>query len=86
MELLGAFTRAPNNPHPEPNQFQVLTPTYLRSILIVSSHHCQDLFEGLYHVDLHVKILKGLLPSSTLATLPANLIFLDLITLTILDK
>ena len=56
-----AFTRALNNPYPEPNQ---LNSIYLKSILIVSSHQYQGLPKGLFHIRLLVKILKGLLPST----------------------
>ena len=44
----------------------------IRSILILSSHLRQGLLKGLFPVGLPVKILKGLLPSSILATCPAN--------------
>ena len=40
----------------------------------------------LFPVGLPVKILKALLPSSILATCPAHLNLLDLITLTILGE
>ena len=42
--------------------------------------------KGLFPVGLPVKILKALLPSSILATCPAHLNLLDLITLTILGE
>ena len=77
-----------SNPYPEPNQpnsSQVLIPTFLRSILILSSHLRLGLPKGLFPVGLPVKILKAVLPPSILATCPAHLNLLDLITLTILD-
>ena len=48
----------PNNPYPELNQskFFVLTPIYLRSILILSSHLSQGLPKGLFLVGVPVKI------------------------------
>ena len=76
-----------NNPYPEPNQ-----PNYphisisSRPILILSSHQILGLSKGLFPVGLPVKILKALLPSSILATCPAHLNLLDLITLTILSE
>ena len=45
-----------------------------------------DLPKGPFPVDLPVKILKALLPSSILATCPAHLNLLDLITLTIINR
>ena len=42
--------------------------------------------KGLFPVGLPVKILKALLPSSILATCPAYLNVLDVITLTILGE
>ena len=71
-----------NNSYPEQNPH--LIPISSRSILILSSHLHLGLPKGLFPVRLLVKILKGLLPSSILATCPANLNLLDLITLTIL--
>ena len=76
-----------NNPYPEPNQ-----PNYQhwyfssRSSLILSSHLRLGLPKGLFPVDLPVKILNALLPSSILVTCPAYLNLLDLITLTILGE
>ena len=55
-----------------------------RFILILSSHLHLGLPKGLFPVDLPVKILKALLPSSILATCSAYLILLDLISLTLL--
>ena len=69
-----------NNPYPEPNQ------PNSRSILILSSHLRLDFRKGLFPVGVPVKILKVLLPSSILATGPAHLNLLDLITLTILGE
>ena len=57
---------------------------YLKSILIFS-HLRLGLTKGFFPVGLPVKILKALLPSSILATLPAKIILLVLIiTLSIL--
>ena len=71
-----------NNSYPEPNQPN--SPHW--SILILSSHLRLGLPNGLFPVDVPVKILKTLLPSSLLATCPAHLNLLDLITLTILGE
>ena len=49
-------------------------------------HSNVGLPKGLFPVCLPVKILKALLPSSILATCPAHLNLLDLITLTILGE
>ena len=68
----------------ESTQFIVLIPISLRSILIVSYHLRLDLPKGFFPVGLSVKILKVVLPSSTLAKRPADLNLLDLITMTIL--
>ena len=68
----------------ESTQFLVLMPTYLRSILILSSHLRLGLPKGLFPVGLPVKILKAVLPSSILVTWPTHLSLLNLITLTIL--
>ena len=70
----------------EPTQFFVLIPISLRSILILSSHLHLGLPKGLFSVGFPVKILKALLPSSILATWPAHLNLLVLITLTILAE
>ena len=51
-----------NNPYPEPNQFLVLIPISLRSILILSSHLRLGLRKGLFPAGVPVKILKALLP------------------------
>ena len=59
---------------------------FFKVILILSSHLRLDLPKGLFRVGLPVKILKDLLPSSILATCPAHLNLLDLITLTILGE
>ena len=48
---------------------------------MLSSHLRLGLPKGLFPVGLPVKILKALLPSSILATCPAHLNRLDLITL-----
>ena len=68
-----------NNPYPELN-FLALTRISLRSILTLSSYLHLGLPIGLFAVGLPVKILKGLLPSSILATSTAHLNLLDLIT------
>ena len=77
-----------NNSYPEPNQpkLPALIPISSRSILILSSHLRIGLPKGLFPVGLPVKILKALLPSSILATCPAYLNLLDLITLTLLGE
>ena len=67
-------------------QLLALTLIYPRSILILSSHLRLGLPKGLFPVGLPFKILKALLPSSILATCPAHLNLLDLITLTILGE
>ena len=67
-----------NNPYPEPNQPNYpMMPISSSSILILSSHLRLGLPKGLFPVGLLVKILKALLPSSILATRPAQLNFLD---------
>ena len=58
----------------------------LRSIRILSSYLRLGFPKGFFPVDLPVKILKALLPSSILPTWPAHLNPLYLITLTILGK
>ena len=77
-----------NNPYPEPNQPN--NPHWYlfswRYILILSSHLRLCVPKGLFPVCLPVKILKELLPTSILATYPAHLCLLDLITLTILGE
>ena len=61
--------------------------TYIfKIILILSSHLRLGLPKGLFPVGLPVKNLKALLPSSILATCPAHLYLIDLITLTILGE
>jgi hypothetical protein len=57
-------------------------PISLRSTLILSSHLCLGLPKGVFLVGVPVKILKALLPCSILATCPAHLNLLELITLT----
>ena len=73
-----------SNAYPDPNQtqFLVLIPISLRSILVMSSHLRLGLPKGIFPIGLPVKILKAVLPSSILATWPAHLNLLDLITLT----
>ena len=53
---------------------------------MLSSHLRLGLPKGLFPVGLPVKILKALLPYSILATCPAHLNLLDLITLIIFKK
>ena len=64
----------------------MLIPIFLRYIVILSSHLCLGLPQGLFPVCVPAKILKVLLPSSILATWPVLINFLDLITLTILGE
>ena len=71
-----------NNSYPEPNHSPSLIPISSRSILILASHLRLGLPKDLFPVGLALKILKALLPSSILATYPAHLNLLDLITLT----
>ena len=61
-----------NNLNPEPNQPLVLIPTSL-PIIILYSHLSLGLPKGLFPVCVPFKIFKAVLPSSILATLPANL-------------
>jgi hypothetical protein len=63
-----------------------LIPISSRSILILSSHLRLGHPKCLFPVGLTVKILKALLFSSILATCPAHLNILDLITLTALGE
>ena len=77
-----------NNPYPRPNQ---PNSSYwylflLRSILILSSHLGLGLSKSLFSIDLPVKKLKVFLPSCILATYPANLSILDLITMSTSDE
>jgi hypothetical protein len=77
-----------SNPYPESNQ---LISSYwylfsLRSILILSSHLSLGLPKGLFPVGVPVKTLKAFLHSSILATWPAHLNFIGLITLSILGE
>ena len=57
-----------NNPNPEANQpqFPALIPIYSRSILILSSHLRLGLPKRRFAIGLPVKLLKALLPSSSL--------------------
>ena len=72
-----------NNSYPEPNQPN----TYLFKVHSNIVFHLRlGLPKGLFPVGLPVNILKALLPSSILATCPAHLNLLDLITLTILGE
>ena len=61
-----------------------MIPISSRSILLLPSHLRLGLLKGLIPVGLPVNILKALLLSSILATCPAHLNLLDLITLIIL--
>ena len=63
-----------------------MIPISLISILILSSHLRLGLHKGIFPAGVPVKILKAVLPSSILATCPAHLNLLDLITLTTLDE
>ena len=73
-----------NNPYP--NQSFVLIPTSLRPVQILFSQLRLGLPKGNFPIGLPVKILKKLLPSDILGTLPAHLNLLDLIILTIIDE
>ena len=65
LDLQGLF----NNPYHEQNHpFLTLIPIFLRSILTLFFHLCLNLSKGYFPVDLPVKNLKALLPSSILAT------------------
>jgi len=66
------------------NPFPAMIPISSRPILILSAHLRLGVAKGLFPVGLPVKILKA--PSSILATCPAHLNLLDLITLTILGE
>jgi hypothetical protein len=68
-----------NNPYPEPSQ---PNPSYIISILTMSSNPGLGLCRGLFPMSLPLNILKALLPSSILATCPDHLNVLDLITMT----
>ena len=70
-----------NNSYPEPNQPNSRTDAYLFKV-----HSNIVLPKRLFPVDLPVKILKAFLPYSILATYPAHLNLLGLITLTILGE
>ena len=70
----------------ESSQFLKLITISLRSFLAKSFHLRLAIHKGLFLVGLPVKILKALLTSSILATRPAHLKLLDLITLTILGE
>ena len=76
-----------NNPYPLPNQPNSRIDTYLfkvHSNIVLPSK--PSFPKGPFPVGLPVTILKPLLPSSILATCPAHLNLLDLITLTILGE
>ena len=83
---LASFTRALQYflSWAESTQSHVLIPIYWRSVLILYSHLRLGFPKNLFAEGLPVKIVKELLPSSILATWPAHLNVLDLITLTIL--
>ena len=72
-----------NNSYSEPNQPITRIDTYLFK---VHSNIVLGLPKGLFPVCLPVKIFKALLSSSILATYPAHLNLLDLISLTILGE
>jgi hypothetical protein len=84
----GAFAKAlQESPSgAESTQFLILIPISLRSILILFSHLRLGLPKDLFSVHIPVKSLKVLLSSSILATWPAHLNLLDLITLSILGE
>ena len=76
-----------NNPYPDRINPTTRIDTYLfkvHSNIVFPS--TLGLPKGLFPVGLPVKILKDLLPSPILATCPAHLNLLDLITLTILGE
>ena len=88
MEPVGSMLHSQglsNNPYPEPNQTQslVLIPI---SAVILFSHLCLGLPKDLFPVGLPGRILKALLPPFIMATWPAHLNLLDLITLTIFGE
>ena len=70
-----------NNLYPSRNNPIPCIDTYLRYILILSSHPCLSLPIGLFFIKLSVEILKALLSSCILAIWPTDLNLLDLITL-----
>ena len=73
-----------NIPYPEPNQPNTRIHTYLFKVHYnIVLHLCLGFSKDFFPVGLPVKIFKALLPSSILATCPAHLNLLDLITLTI---
>ena len=74
-----------NNTYPELNQSNFLY-SHLFLLDLLSFHLCQGLPKDLFPVNLPVKIIKSLLPSSILATSTAHFNLLDLITLTILGE
>jgi hypothetical protein len=67
-------------------RFAPSIPISLNSILMLSSHLRLGLPIGLLPLGHRTKSLETLFPSPMHATCPAYLIFLDLITLTILDE
>ena len=74
--------RLSNNPYPERNQqFLILIPISLRSILLLSPRLYLGLPKDLFPVGVPFNILKAFLPSSNLATRPVHLNLLDLIAL-----
>ena len=67
-------------------QSQQPLPTSWRSILILASHLCLGLPNGLFPAGFATKTLCTPIPSHTRATCPAHLILLDFITRTILGE
>ena len=90
MEFGDSFTHSqglPSKPYPDTNESVSHIATYffrIHSNIVLPSTPRPP--KGLFPVGLSVKILKALLPSSILATCPAHLNLLDLITLTILGE
>ena len=81
------YSQAPATcPYPVSIQSLPPLPTSWRFILILSSHLCLGLANGLFPSGFPTKTLCTPLPSSIHATCPAHLILLDFITRTILGE